>query len=335
MKESLSFTSLYNLRASEQNARSAESSVQDSRDLVLLAVTGAYLQISTTAARAATTKAQVDSATAVYDQAVDRNKSGLAAHIDVNRALVELQTQQARYLALSAEFEKEKLMLARLIGLPMAQPFVLSDVIPRHEIAEANVDELIRQSWARRADVQAASLQVKASEAARKAAIAEYLPSLGISGDYGVIGITPTNEAHGTFTAAAAVQFPIFRSGRIRADIDQASAALNQRKAESEDIKAKAEQDVRVGILDLATASQQLKVAESNRTLAQDTLQQARDRFHAGISDTVELVQAEESLAAAEQDYISALYALNIAQVSLARAVGDTEQGITRLLRGN
>jgi len=68
--------------------------------------------------------------------------------------------------------------------------------------------------------------------------------------------------------------------------------------------------------------------------LAADTLQQARDRFRAGVADTVELVQAQESVATAEQDFINGLFAFNLAQVSLARSIGQTEQGITRLLTG-
>jgi outer membrane protein TolC len=126
------------------------------------------------------------------------------------------------------------------------------------------------------------------------------------------------------------VQFPIFRSGRIRADIDQADAALAQHRAEYEDLKARAEQDVRNAALDLTAAAQEVHVAESNRALAADTLVQSRDRFRAGVADTVEVVQAQESVASAEQDYISSLYALNLAEVSLARATGQTEQGILR-----
>jgi len=154
-----------------------------------------------------------------------------------------------------------------------------------------------------------------------------------VTADYGAIGVNPS-QAHGTFSVTGAVRFPIFRSGRIRADIEQADAALTQRRAEYEDIKGRVEQDVRNAALDLTAASQQVHVAESNRGLANETLVQSRDRFRAGVADTVEVVQAQESVAAAEQDYISALYALNLARVNLARASGQTEQGIMSLFPG-
>jgi outer membrane protein TolC len=332
--ENLSVTALRNWRSSQENVHSAELSFQDSRELVALAVAGSYLQLIAAAARIQTAQAQIETARTVYQQAVDRNTSGLNARIDVSRSQVELQTQQQRLTSLTNDFEKQKISLARLIGLPMAQRYNLSDIIPYHDAPPADVDDLIQHALTSRPDVQAASVQVKAAELVRKAASAEYYPSLDVSADYGATGVTPTNQAHGTFSVAGGVQFPIFRSGRIRADIEQADAALSQRKAEYEDIKGRAEQDVRTALLDSGAAAQQVKVADSNRTLAADTLTQARDRFRSGVSDTVELVQAQESVATAEQDYISALYAFNLAQVSVARAIGQTERGITRLLQG-
>jgi outer membrane protein TolC len=334
LSESLSFTSLRNWQSSRELAHSADLSVQDSRELVALAVAGAYLQITTSAARIQTAKAQLDTAQAVYQQAVDRNKSGLNARIDVNRSLVERQSQQQRLTSLTNDFEKQKIALARLIGLPMAQSFTLTDTVPYREVPAPNLDDLVQRAFANRADVLAAAAQQKAAELSRGAAIAEYLPSLAVNADYGVLGVTPTNQAHGTYTAAGGIRFPIFRSGRIQADIEQADAALAQRKAEYGDAKGRAEQDVRLAVLDMTAASEQIKVADSNRSLAADTLDQARDRFRSGVADTIELVQAQESVATAEQDYISALFAFNLAQMSLARAIGQTEKGIAGLLQG-
>ncbi|MBV8847229.1 MAG: TolC family protein [Bryobacterales bacterium] len=331
--QSFSMTGLRSWRSSQENTRSSELSFKDARQVVTLAVAGSYLQLLASAARIDTARAQIETAQTVYRQAVDRNLSGLNARIDVNRSLVELQTEQQRLTSILNDFEKQKLALARLIGLPMAQRFTLSDTIPYRELPAPNLDDLIQRAFSGRADVQAAATQVKAAELAKKAATSEYYPSLDVAADYGVTGVNPS-QSHGTFLATAAVNFPIFRSGRIRASIEQADAALAQRRAEYEDIKAQAEQDVRNAALDAEAASAQVRVAESNRKLAADTLTQARDRFRAGVADTVELVQAQESVATAEQDYINAVFAFNLAQVSLARAMGQTEQGIALLLQG-
>ena len=334
MTEGLSMTGLRNVQSSRANAHSADLSVQDSRELVTLAVAGTYLQIEASASRIQTAEAQLKTAQAVYQLAMDRNKSGLNARIDVNRSLVELQSQQQRLTSLTNDFEKRKIALARLTGLPLAQRFTLADAIPYREAPEPNLDDLIHAAVTRRPDVLAAAAQQKAAELARAAAADEYLPALTVNADYGVLGINPARDAHGTFLVAGGIRFPIFRSGRIEADIQQADAVLAQRKAEYDDLKGRAEEDVRLAVLDLSTASQQVKVADSSRALAADTLDQARDRFRSGVADTIELVQAQESVASAEQDHINAVLAFNLAQLSLGRAVGQTEQSMTRLLQG-
>jgi len=331
--ETGSITGFRNWRATGELNRAAELSTKDSREIVTLAVANAYLQIIASAARVDTVRAQIVAAQAVYQQALDRNKSGLNARIDVNRSLVELQTQQQRLTSLSNDYEKQKLALARMIGLPFAQKFTLADTIPYRALPEGNLEEMIARALRDRTDIQAAAAQVKAAELARSAARAEYLPSVDINADYGALGVNPA-QSHGTFLLSGGIRFPIFRFGRIRADIGQADAVLAQRRAEHQDLRGRAEQEVRNAVLDITTASQQVGVAESNRKLAAETLEQARDRFRAGVADTIEVVQAQESVAAAEQDYITALYMFNLAQVSLARAVGAAGEGVARLLQG-
>ncbi len=330
--ESLSATGVRNWKAGRENARSAELSIQDSRELISLAVAGSYLQLISSAARIQTAMAQIETARAVLQQAVDKNRNGLNARIDVNRSQVELQTQQLRLTSLQNDFDKQKISLARLIGMPMGQAFTLASTIPYRQPPQPDVDLLIQQAWKDRPDVKAAEAQVKASEFAKNAAVGEYYPSIEVSADYGIIGINPGNDARTTFMASGGVRFPIMRSGRIGADVRQADAALAQRKAELADAKGRAEQDVRNAVLDLNTAIQQLKVADSSRALALDTVEQAQHRFQAGVTDTIEVVQAQESVATAEQDYITALYAFNLARVALARAIGQTEQGVIRML---
>jgi outer membrane protein TolC len=321
-------TRLHNYRSSKESARAAGMTVLDSRELIVLAVTGTYLQVIAAQSRVDTARAQIATAQASYTQAVDRNKSGLNARIDVNRSLVELQTQQQRLNSLLNDLAKQKISFARLIGLPLSQSISLTDVQPFNPTETVSgLDEMIRLAWDQRPDVRAASVQVHAAEEARRAATSEYLPSLSLNADYGVIGVNPA-QSHGTFSVTGNLHVPIFRSGRIKADVEQASAALAQRRAELEDIRGRAEQDVRNALLDVGTANEQIRLAESNRHLAAETLEQAGDRFRAGLADTVELVQAQESLATAEQDYISAMYSYQLARAGLARATGAAEKSI-------
>ena len=321
-------TRIHNYRASRESARAAGITAQDSRELIVLAVTGAYLQVIASESRVETARAQIATAQAAWTQAVDRNKSGLNAHIDVNRSLVELQTQKQRLNSLLNDLAKQKIAFARLIGIPQAQPVALTEPQPYKTTDPVPpVDEMLRMAWSQRPDVRAADAQVHAAEEARRAASSEYLPSLGLNADYGVIGLNPA-QSHGTFSVTASLRVPIFRSGRISADVEQARAVLEQRQAELNDLRGRVEQDVRNGRLDLDTAEEQIRLAESNRQLAAETLDQAKDRFGAGLADTIELVQAQEGVATSEQDYISAMFSYQLARAGLARAIGAAEQSI-------
>jgi outer membrane protein TolC len=327
----MDLTAVRNYRSSKETTRAARFNVRDSKDLVILGVGGSYLQVMASAARVDSARAQVETARAVYEQAVDRNRAGVNARIDVDRSQVELQTQQLRLISLETDLATQKLALGRLIGLPLGQDFTLTTPL-EYRPTSVVLEEALKEAFESRSDLQAAAAHVRAAEQARKAAEAQKTPAFTLSGNYAVAGINPAHS-HGTFAVTGGVEFPIWRSGRIQADIAQADAVLFQRRAEYEDTYGRVDYDVRIAFLALTAANEQVKVAESNRVLSQRTLEQARDRFIAGVTDTVEVVQAQESVAVAEQDYISSLFADHLAQLSLARAKGNSEQGISGLLR--
>ena len=324
-------TRLRNYRGAKEEVRSTQFSAQDARDLIVLAVTGGYLQVVTAITRVATVQAQVATAQATYQQAVDRHTAGVAPLIDVTRTEVELKTQQQRLTSVQNDLAKLKIALGRLIGLPPGQEFTLSDTLPFAPLTSITLEQALTNAYLHRADLKAAESQVRAAEMTRKAAVAERYPTVSLAADYGVIGASPASS-HGTFAVTGAVRMPIFTGGRIAGDIEQADAALSQRRSEYLDLRGRIDADVRTAFLDLTSAASQVGVAESNRGLAQQTLTQARDRFAAGVADTLEVVQAQETVAAAEQDYISALYAHNVAKATLARALGQADQNIKQFL---
>jgi outer membrane protein TolC len=324
-------TELRNYRASQQTEKATQLSAQDARDIVVLVVTNAYLGVISSAASVESIQAQVAAAQVTYQQAVDRHNAGLSARIDVTRSQVELQTQQQRLTAQETDYAKRRIDFGRVIGLPPGQEFTLTDAAPYAPVTELTIEQALARAVANRSDLKAAQAQVQAAELARKAAIAERYPSAEFSGDYGVIGPSPQNS-HGTFSVSATVRVPVWEGGRVRGDIEQADAALQQRRLEYQDLRGQVDADIRQAFLDLRAAASQIAVAESSRNLAQDTLNQARDRFTAGVADTIEVVQAQESVAAAEQDYIGSLLAHNLAKASLARAMGQADQAVQQLL---
>ena len=322
----LDFSLLANERSSRQNAAAAKLSYQDMREAVVLVVGATYLRTNAAAARVDTADAQVQSAQALYNQALDMRNVGISAGIDVLRAQVELQSRRQQLIAARNDFAKQKLALARVVGLPLGQDFTLTEKIPYEPPEPITVEESLQQALKSRADFQSALSQVHAAEQMIRAATAEHLPSLSVYADYGVIGPTPSS-ALGTFTTYAALRIPIFAGGRAHGDAQVAQAELNRSQQMLENLRAQIEEDVRDGILDLQAAADQVSVATSNVDLAGRTLAQARDRFASGATDNIEVIEAQEAVASANESYISGLYAYNLARVELARATGSAESG--------
>ena len=182
-----------------------------------------------------------------------------------------------------------------------------------------------------RPDYQAALAALRAAQLSREAAWKQRLPSIGFTGEYGVLGTTPDSMSP-NWTAAATLRIPIFEGGKVEADVQQTDAVLKQRQAQVDDMRGRIEQDVQDAILDLKAAAQQVEVAKMGLDLAQQALGQSQDRFAAGVTNNVEVIQAQQQLAAANDRYISSLYAHNIAKVLLARAIGNAEQAVQQYL---
>ena len=322
-----------NLHGATENVKANIRAARNARDLVVLAVAGSYLQLVSTQSRLAAAEAQVQYSRAVAKQATDRFSAGLATRVDAMRAQVQLQTEQERLRSLQADNATQKLKLARLIGLPLGQQFAPGEDYPFTSLDSITVDSSLDRAFHNRSDLQAADSALKVADASVKAAHAEHLPTMALNGDFGAAGVTPTNHSTGVYTATGTLLIPIFEGGRIHGDEEQARAAQKQRKAELEDTRAQVDQDVRQAFIDLDAAADQVLVAKSNVDLSHASLEQSTDRFIAGVTDTVEVVQAEQAVVQADDDYITAVYEHNLAKVSLARAMGDAEQMLPQLLR--
>ena len=320
-------------RAASQSLKSANYTFKDARDLVVLAVGYTYLQAIADEARIETAEAQVKTAQALYDQATDRVNAGTAADIDGLRTKVELQTRQQQLIQAKNNFAIQKLTVARVIGLAPGQEFEFTDKSPYQALKVITVDEALKRAYASRSDYQAAMADLQAAEFSRKAAVAGYLPSLSFNADYGLGGshpstATPVANVRGTLS------IPIFQGGNVHGDVLQADARLEQSRERLDNLRAQIDSDVRAALLNLQSAADQVNVTRSNIDLAEKTLTQSGDRFSAGVTDTVEVVQSQEAVASAHEQYISSLYNYNYAKISLVRALGIAEQGVKEYFRG-
>jgi outer membrane protein TolC len=327
------FSDLEKERAASESLKSAQYNYKDARELVVLAVGNAYLIAIAAAARIETTDAQVKNAQALYNRAVDQQKAGLNPAIDTLRSHVELQTRQQQLIAARNDFDKQKLSLARVIGLPPGQEFTLTEKAPYQALTPLPLDQYLQRAYASRSDYQAAQAQVRAAELSRRGATAGYYPSLDLSANYGDIGVTPA-QSNGTWQVNGGLNIPIFAGGKVHSDVLEADAQLKQVRSQLNDLRGRIDYEVRASLLDLSSAAEQVEVARSSVDLAEQTLAQSEDRFTAGVTDNLEVVQAQESVASAHESYIQSLYAHNLAKIELARAIGDAEQGVKRYLKG-
>ena len=174
---------------------------------------------------------------------------------------------------------------------------------------------------------------MKAAEAARAAIVGESRPTARVNADYGELGLTPS-DSHHTFAVTGVLTVPIFQGGRTKGRLLEADADLRNRRAEAEDLKASIYYEVRTAFLDLDATAQQLAVAGRARDLAAQQLTQARDRFAAGVASNIEVVQAQDSVAVATEQFIAARYGYDLAKGALIRGLGTTEETLRQLLGG-
>jgi outer membrane protein TolC len=230
-------------------------------------------------------------------------------------------------------FAIQKLTVARVIGLAPGQEFELTDKSLYKKFDGITLDEALKRAYASRSDYQAAMNDVRAAEFSRKAAWAGYLPSVSVDADYGA-GAAHPSTATQVFDVRGTLSIPIFLGGSVRGELLQADARLEQSRQRLENIRAQIDSDVRTALLNLQSSADLVSVARSNIDLAEETLVQSRDRFGAGVTDTVEVVQSQQTVASAHEQYISSLYNYNFAKISLVRALGVAEEGVKEYFRG-
>ncbi len=320
-------------RSSAAQVKLAQYSYKNARELIVVVVVSNYLLVIADQSQVESALSQRDTAKVLFDQTTDQKKAGLAAAVDVLRSDVELQAREQRLILARNNLAKQKRVLARAIGLPAGQTFDISTEVAYQPLTTSTLDDSLQQAYSSRADYKSGIEQVRSAELQKKAASAERYPTVSAVGDYGSTG---TNFAsnHGTVNAAAELRFPIFQAGRVHGDNLVADSVLARAKQRLEDLRASIDQEVRNVFLDLQDTAQEVSVEHNAVELATQTLQQSRDRFASGVTDNIEVVQAQESLADANDAYIASLYRYNIAKISMARAIGIAESNYALYLKG-
>ena len=327
------WTSIERARSSQAQLRSAEYSSKDARELIVLVIVVNYLLVIADQSEVESAISHRDTAKALFQQASDQKTAGLASAVDVLRAQVQMQSREQKLIVAQNNLAKQKLVLARAIGLPLGQKFEITTQAPYQELTPSSLDDAIQSAYKARPDFQSQMNQVRSAELDRKAASAERYPSVGVETDYGLSGVNP-GSSHGTVDAAATLRIPVFQGGRVHGDILRADASLTRERQRLEDLRARIDQEVRDAYLDLDASAQEVSVEKSAVTLATRNLEQSRDRFASGVTDNIEVVQAQDALAIASDAYIGSLYGYNLAKISLARSTGVAESRFAEYVEG-
>lgn len=312
---------LQNYISARHSFQAAKLTAQDARDLVVLTVGNAYLLCVADKARIAAVQAELDSSRLSFHQATAAHEAGTSPRLDVLRAQVDYQSEEQSLIAAINEFEKDKIALARVIGLPLDQRFDLTDSTPFQALNTPDPQAAFEQALKQRKDLAAAVEQRKAAEASKKAAFDQQLPEAKVSGNFGDLGTTVAHS-HGTYTAVGEVSAPILQIAQTHGAEEVAGAQLDQATARLSDQIQQVNADVRDAILDIQTAAKLVDATRSNVDLAREALSEAQQRFKAGVADDLPVSQALATDRQAEDQYISALYQHNVAKLSLARALG-------------
>jgi len=330
---------LINLQAFEQylaakhNFNAAKLSAEDARDLVVLTVGNAYLLCVADQSRILAVQAELDSSKLSFDQAKDAHEAGTSPRLDVLRAQVDYQSEQQSLIAATNQLAKDKLALARTIGLPLEQQFELTDTTPFQALDAPDPQTAFAQALKQRKDLAAAVEKTKAAEATHRAAVDEQLPELSANGNFGDLGTTVAHS-HATYAATGDLSAPILQIAKTHGDKEVASAQLDQAKATLSDQVQQVNADVRDAILDIQTAAKLVEAAKSNVELAREALDEAQQRFKAGVDESLPVSQALATDRQAEDQYIAALYQHNIAKLALARALGVASSNYKDYLGG-
>jgi len=312
-------------QSAKNTANASKATSLSTREQVILLVVSQYIGTLRDVANVLASQSRVDLAQALYDQAADLQKEGVGTGIDTLRANVELQNEKQRLIEAQADRETSLFALSRLLNLDPRQPLDLADSLGFFDTPQPEAEPSIELALAERQEWKSLEEQIKAAGNDKKASQAQRLPSLRFDGNWDYLG-TSTTTGIPTYTYAASVTMPIFTGGRIHAEITRANLEIQKLEQQQQDLRNQIALDVKTALINLNSARNEVQVANLGVQLSKEEVDQARDRFKAGVANNIEVIQAQDSLARANDNQIAALFRFNQARADLARSVGGMEK---------
>jgi len=311
-------------KAARHGEQSAQAQARETREAVTALVVGQYLraQRATEAVKAA--QSRVELAQALEKLAEDQQANGLGTRLDTLRAQVQVQNEQQRRIQADTQLRTARFGLVRLLNLEPDTQVEVADSLAAPELPRFSFQEAYDTGLRQRPELAALDARERTQEQLRAAAQDRRLPTVVATGSYGSSGL----EDHpwvASYTIGLGVRVPLFTGGRITAETARAREELDRIREERQGLKAQVGMEVQVAQADLESGRTEVAVATQAEDLAAQALEQARHRFEAGVSNNIEVIQAQDELARAADNKINALYRLNQSRADLARAMGQLE----------
>jgi len=295
------------------------------RESVILMVVSQYIGTLRAVADVEASRSRVELAQALFDQAADLQKEGVGTGIDTLRANVELQNEKQRLIEADADRQRSLFGLSRMLNLDPRQEIELADALGFFDTPQPEVDPSIDQALNERQEWKSLNAQLKSVELQKKQAWDARLPNLRVDGDWAYLGTHPDN-AVATYSFVASANMPVFTGGRIHAEVVRANLEIQRLQQQQDDLRNSIALDVKTALINLTSARNEVQVAQLGVQLSNQEVDQARDRFRAGVANNIEVIQAQDSLARANDNQIAALYRFNQAHADYARAIGQMEK---------
>jgi outer membrane protein len=311
--------------AARDTVNASKANSLSTREQVILLVVSQYIGTLRAVASVEASQSRVSLAQALYDQAADLQKEGVGTGIDTLRANVELQNEKQRLIEAETDRETSLYALNRLLNLDPRQVIELADSLSFFDTPQPEVEPSIQLALSERQEWKALEAQTKSAENQKKASSESRLPSVRFDGDFVYVG-TSSNTTVPTYTYQASVSMPLFTGGRIHAEMVRADLELKKLDQQKDDLRNQIALDVKTALLNLQSARNEVQVANLGVQLSKEEVDQARDRFKAGVANNIEVIQAQDSLARANDNQIVALYRFNQARADLARSMGQMEK---------
>jgi outer membrane protein len=312
-------------QAAQNTWNASKANSLSTREQVILLVVSQYIGTLRAIANVQASQSRVDLAQALYDQAADLQKEGVGTGIDTLRANVELQNEKQRLIQAQTDRETSLYGLSRLLNLDPRQAIELEDSLSFFDTPQPEAEASIGAALADRQEWKALESQIKAAQFQKKASQDQRLPSLRFDGNYAYLG-TSSNTTVPTYTYQASVNLPLFTGGRTHAEVVRADLEIRKLEEQKVDLRNQLALDVKTALVNLNSARNEVQVANLGVQLSKEEVDQARDRFKAGVANNIEVIQAQDSLARANDNQIAALYRFNQARADLARSIGQMEK---------